>query len=39
MWFRFVLEIPGSFPKKGEKVTFSGHQFIVESMKKKDLNK
>ena len=33
----FVLEISGSFPKKGEKVTFSGHQFIVESMDKKRL--
>lgn len=33
----FVLEISGSFPKKGEKVTFKEHQFIVESMDKKRL--
>lgn len=33
----FVLEISGSFPKRGEKVIFNDHQFIVESMDKKRL--
>ncbi len=33
----FVLEISGSFPKRGEKITFNGHQFLVESMDKKRL--
>ncbi len=33
----FVLEISGSFPKRGEKVLFNDYQFIVESMDKKRL--
>ncbi|WP_350289807.1 gliding motility-associated protein GldE [uncultured Croceitalea sp.] len=33
----FVLEISGSFPKRGEKVIFNDFQFIVESMDKKRL--
>lgn len=33
----FVLEIAGSFPKRGEKILFKDHQFIVESMDKKRL--
>ncbi len=33
----FVLEIAGSFPKKGEKVWFNEYQFIVESLDKKRL--
>ncbi|WP_350293176.1 gliding motility-associated protein GldE [uncultured Croceitalea sp.] len=33
----FVLEISGSFPKRGEKVIFNDYQFIVESMDKKRL--
>lgn len=33
----FVLEISGSFPKRGEKVTFNNYNFIVESMDKKRL--
>jgi gliding motility-associated protein GldE len=33
----FVLEISGSFPKRGEKIIFNGHQFLVESMDKKRL--
>ncbi len=32
-----VLEIAGSFPKKGEKVWFKDYQFIVESLDKKRL--
>lgn len=33
----FVLEIAGSFPKKGEKVLFKDYQFLVESLDKKRL--
>ncbi len=33
----FVLEIAGSFPKKGEKVVFKNYAFIVESLDKKRL--
>ncbi len=33
----FVLEIAGSFPKKGEKVVFKDYAFIVESLDKKRL--
>jgi putative hemolysin len=33
----FVLEIAGSFPKKGDKVTFKDYQFLVESLDKKRL--
>ncbi|MFD2604897.1 gliding motility-associated protein GldE [Euzebyella marina] len=33
----FVLEIAGSFPKRGEKIAFNDHTFIVESMDKKRL--
>jgi len=33
----FVLEIAGSFPKRGEKVTFQEYQFVVESLDKKRL--
>lgn len=33
----FVLEIAGSFPKRGEAVTFKNYQFIVESLDKKRL--
>lgn len=33
----FVLEIAGSFPKRGEKVQFNGYTFQVESMDKKRL--
>lgn len=33
----FVLEIAGSFPKRGEKIHFNGHTFLVESMDKKRL--
>lgn len=33
----FVLEIAGSFPKKGEKVQFNEYQFLVESLDKKRL--
>ena len=33
----FVLEISGSFPKRGEKVIFNDYQFVVESMDKKRL--
>lgn len=33
----FVLEIAGSFPKKGEKVQFKEYQFLVESLDKKRL--
>lgn len=31
----FVLEIAGSFPKKGEKIVFDDFQFIIESLDKK----
>ncbi len=31
----FVLEISGSFPKRGEKVHFQNYQFLVESLDKK----
>jgi len=33
----FVLEIAGSFPKRGEKVYFKNYTFLVESMDKKRL--
>jgi len=33
----FVLEIAGSFPKRGEEVVFSDYIFIVESLDKKRL--
>ncbi|UJH66132.1 gliding motility-associated protein GldE [Muricauda sp. SCSIO 65647] len=33
----FVLEIAGSFPKRGEKVQFEDYQFVVESLDKKRL--
>ena len=33
----FVLEIAGSFPKRGEKVRFKEYQFLVESLDKKRL--
>lgn len=33
----FVLEIAGSFPKKGDKVEFKNYEFIVESLDKKRL--
>lgn len=33
----FVLEIAGSFPKRGEIVTFLDYQFLVESLDKKRL--
>ncbi|MBC6997678.1 gliding motility-associated protein GldE [Cytophaga sp. FL35] len=33
----FVLEIAGSFPKRGEKIQFNDHVFVVESMDKKRL--
>lgn len=33
----FVLEIAGSFPKRGEKILFNGFVFLVESMDKKRL--
>ncbi len=33
----FVLEISGSFPKKGEKVKFKNYKFKVESLDKKRL--
>ncbi|MCP4975697.1 MAG: gliding motility-associated protein GldE [Maribacter sp.] len=33
----FVLEIAGSFPRKGEKVVFKNYAFIVESLDKKRL--
>ena len=35
----FVLEISGSFPKRGEKVLFKNYQFIVESLDKKRLKR
>lgn len=35
----FVLEISGSFPKRGEKVIFKDYQFIVESLDKKRLKR
>ncbi len=35
----FVLEISGSFPKRGEKVLFKAYQFIVESLDKKRLKR
>lgn len=33
----FVLEIAGSFPKRGENVTFNNYTFVVESLDKKRL--
>jgi len=33
----FVLEIAGSFPKRGEQVVFESYKFVVESLDKKRL--
>ncbi len=33
----FVLEIAGSFPKRGDKIRFNNYQFVVESLDKKRL--
>ncbi len=33
----FVLEIAGSFPRKGERITFNDYRFVVESLDKKRL--
>ena len=33
----FVLELSGSFPKRGEKVVFENHKFTIESLDKKRL--
>ncbi len=33
----FVLEIAGSFPKRGESVHFNGYKFVVESLDRKRL--
>jgi gliding motility-associated protein GldE len=33
----FVLEIAGSFPKRGDKIQFNDYQFVVESLDKKRL--
>lgn len=33
----FVLEIAGSFPKRGEKIHFKNYEFLVESLDKKRL--
>ncbi len=33
----FVLEIAGSFPRKGEKIQFEDYEFLVESLDKKRL--
>ncbi len=33
----FVLEIAGSFPKRGDKIQFKDYQFVVESLDKKRL--
>ena len=33
----FVLEIAGSFPKKGEKILFKNYQFLVENLDRKRL--
>lgn len=33
----FVLEIAGSFPKKGERIAFNDYHFVVESLDKKRL--
>ena len=35
----FVLEMSGSFPKRGEKVWFKNYQFLVESLDKKRLKR
>lgn len=35
----FVLEISGSFPKRGEKVGFKNYLFVVESLDKKRLKR
>ncbi|WP_422857931.1 gliding motility-associated protein GldE [Flagellimonas sp. S174] len=35
----FVLEISGSFPKRGEKVLFKNYRFVVESLDKKRLKR
>ncbi len=33
----FVLEVSGRFPRRGEKISFEGYQFMVESIDKKRL--
>ncbi len=33
----FVLEIAGSFPKRGEQIVFKGYKFVIESLDKKRL--
>lgn len=33
----FVLEIAGSFPRKGERISFNDYRFVVESLDKKRL--
>lgn len=33
----FILEIAGSFPRRGEKIKFNGYDFLVESLDKKRL--
>jgi len=33
----FVLEIAGSFPKKGERIAFNDYRFVVESLDRKRL--
>ncbi|MEZ4809577.1 MAG: gliding motility-associated protein GldE [Allomuricauda sp.] len=35
----FVLEISGSFPKRGERIFFKDYQFVVESLDKKRLKR
>ncbi len=35
----FVLEISGSFPRRGEKIIFNKYQFVVESLDKKRLKR
>ncbi|MFD2099890.1 gliding motility-associated protein GldE [Flagellimonas iocasae] len=35
----FVLEISGSFPKRGEKIFFNDYQFIVENLDKKRIKR
>ncbi|WP_422349309.1 gliding motility-associated protein GldE [Flagellimonas sp.] len=35
----FVLEISGSFPRRGEKVRFKDYEFLVESLDKKRLKR
>lgn len=35
----FVLEISGSFPKRGERIEFNDYQFIVENLDKKRIKR